>query len=60
MAAARNEPRVAAFLVWARFPFWELMRSASGTVATVRDLRFRQVVAGGFAASAVVAPTSSE
>ena len=60
VAAARNEPRVAAFLVWARFPFWELMRSASGTVATVRDLRFRQVVAGGFAASAVVAPTSTE
>ena len=54
VAAARDEPRVAAFLVWSRFPFWELMPSASGTVATVRDVRFRQRVAGTFNATAIV------
>ena len=52
--AARAAPRVAAFLVWSRFPFWEVERSSKGTVVTVRDVRFRQRVAGGFNVSAVV------
>ena len=54
VSAARAEPRVAAFLVWARFPFWELMRTPGGFVVTVRDVRFRERVAGTFNASAVV------
>ena len=41
-----REPRVAAFLVWARFPFWELAPTPGGTAVTVRDVRFRQRVAG--------------
>jgi inner membrane protein len=52
--AARAAPRVAAFLVWARFPFWEIVPSSDGTVVTVRDVRFRQRVAGGFNVTAVV------
>jgi len=59
VAAARHEPQVAAFLVWARFPFWELTRSSGGTAVTVRDVRFRERVAGRFNATAVV-PESSQ
>ena len=54
VAAARREPQVAAFLVWARFPFWELAGSSGGTAVTVRDVRFRERVAGTFNATAVV------
>jgi inner membrane protein len=60
VSVAREAPRVAAFLVWARFPFWETARSPDGTVVTVRDVRFRQRVAGGFNASAVIPSTTSE
>ena len=60
VTAARAAPRVAAFLVWARFPFWVIARSPEGDVVTVRDVRFRQRVAGGFNATAVVPDTGSE
>jgi inner membrane protein len=53
VVAARGEAAVQAFLVWSRFPFWEIDRVAGGTRVTVRDARF--VAAGrGFAASTVV------
>jgi hypothetical protein len=60
VAAARGEPAVAGFLVWSRFPFWEVTRSPTGAIATVRDMRFRNRLGGGFAASARVSlsPTS--
>ena len=60
VAAARGEPAVAGFLVWSRFPFWEVTRSTTGATATVRDMRFRNRFGGGFAASVRVAssPTS--
>jgi len=54
VAEARRERPVAGFLVWARFPFWELAESPDGTLVTVRDVRFRQRVAGTFHATAVV------
>lgn len=54
VAVARGDPAVAGFLVWSRFPFWELVSSPAGAVATVRDMRFRNRLGGGFAASAVV------
>ena len=60
VTAARAAPRVAAFLVWARFPFWVIARSPEGAVVTVRDVRFRQRVAGGFNATAIVPDTGSE
>jgi inner membrane protein len=59
VAAARARPRVKAFLVWARFPFWEIARSPDATAVTVRDVRFRQR-AGGFNATAVIEDTGSE
>jgi inner membrane protein len=60
VAAARGAPPVAGFLVWARFPFWDVTPSAAGATATVRDMRFRNRLGGGFAASADVpaSPTS--
>lgn len=58
VAAARGEPGVREFLVWSRFPFWELERQAEGTRVIVRDMRF----AGGgrqFSAEALVRPSPS-
>ena len=60
VSAARRQPGVAAFLVWARFPFWEVAQSPGGTSVTVRDVRFRQRVAGTFNASAIVPPAAAE
>jgi inner membrane protein len=51
VAVAREAANVRAFLVWSRFPFWELQHSADGTLVTVRDMRF----ADRFAASTIVA-----
>ncbi len=53
-AAARLTPAVAGFLVWSRFPFWDVAPSSTGVTATVRDMRFRNRLGGGFAASAPV------
>ncbi len=39
--AARRQSPVAAFLVWARFPFWETNTAAGDVRVTVRDMRFR-------------------
>jgi inner membrane protein len=49
---ARRQTPVAGFLVWTRFPFWEIGRSADRSRITVRDMRFRG--RPGFAATAVV------
>jgi inner membrane protein len=54
VAEARVDPAVTGFLVWARFPFWEVTPSSTGAIATVRDMRFRNRLGGGFAASARV------
>jgi inner membrane protein len=40
VAAARTSRDVRNFLVWARFPFWQVRRTADGTEVTVRDARF--------------------
>jgi inner membrane protein len=44
VASARAAPAVRSFLVWSRFPFWQIRHTAAGTVVTVQDVRFR---AGG-------------
>lgn len=54
VAAARAAPGVAAFLVWARFPYWEVMRAPGGTEVTVRDMRFRASGPATFMATATV------
>ena len=42
VAAARAAPAIRGFLVWSRFPFWEVQRHTdAGTVVTVQDVRFR-------------------
>lgn len=55
----RNEPEVArameaanvhGFLVWSRFPYWQVQPAPSGTRVTVHDMRFGD----RFAASAIV------
>jgi len=53
VASARMVPAIAGFLVWSRFPFWEVRRTETGTVVTVQDVRFR---VGGprFSASATL------
>ncbi len=37
---AREAPRIQAFLVWSRFPFWTLEPAPGGTRVTVGDARF--------------------
>lgn len=37
---ARETPRVRAFLVWSRFPFWVLEPAPGGTRVSVSDMRF--------------------
>ena len=58
--AARQDPRVAGILVWARFPFWTIEETPGGTRVTVRDMRFAAVGSRAFSATAIVgarAPT---
>jgi inner membrane protein len=59
IAAAREDPRIRAFLVWSRFPFWTLEPVKGGTRVTIIDGRF--LVRGFFSASTVVParPSSS-
>ena len=53
VAAARAAPAVRSFLVWSRFPVWQVQRTGDGALVTVQDMRFRL---GGarFSASAMV------
>ena len=39
-AQARETPAFHGFLVWSRFPFWTIERTASGTDVAVGDMRF--------------------
>lgn len=50
VAAARGAPRIRAFLVWSRFPYWEVDTSGDTTRVTVRDMRFE----GRFSASTFI------
>ena len=52
VAAARENPRIRAILVWSRFPFWTLEPVEGGTRVTVIDARF--MARGTFSASTVV------
>jgi inner membrane protein len=40
VAAARRTPPIAAFLVWSRFPFYQLETDPAGVRVTVGDMRF--------------------
>jgi inner membrane protein len=46
VVAARDDRRVRAVLVWARFPYYQLTPSAEGTQVSLRDLRFPARVGG--------------
>jgi len=50
---ARSDPSIRAFLVWSRFPFWQVMQTEQGTQVTVGDMRFR--APARFVASTVIA-----
>ena len=50
VAMARESPVVRAFLVWSRFPYWEIRQTDEGTLVTVKDMRFP----GRFSASTIV------
>lgn len=54
VAAARDEPMVRGFLVWSRFPYWEIDRGPDGTLVSVRDVRFGGPVRARFVASTLV------
>jgi inner membrane protein len=53
VAVARAAANVRGFLVWSRFPYWQLEPAEGGTRVTVRDVRF---MVGGrvFGASTIV------
>lgn len=53
-AAARDDPRVRAFLGWSRFPYWEIEPGPGGTRVTVRDMRFGDQAGDQLTASTVV------
>ena len=53
VASARTAPAIRSFLVWSRFPFWQIQHTEAGTVVTVQDVRFR-VGGGRFSASATL------
>jgi hypothetical protein len=40
VAQARVSPAFQGFLVWSRFPYWTIERTASGTHVAVGDMRF--------------------
>jgi inner membrane protein len=40
VAQAKDAPGFQGFLVWSRFPFWTIERTASGTAIAVGDMRF--------------------
>lgn len=55
VAAARRDPDVAGFLVWSRFPFWDVREVSGGTEVRVSDMRFRELAGRGtFSISVVV------
>lgn len=58
LAAARDAPAVRSFLVWSRFPFWQVRRTDHGTEVTVRDVRFP--FGGGTFRARVVVPNGSK
>jgi hypothetical protein len=53
VAAVRDERAIREFLVWSRFPLWQVERESNLSRVVVRDMRF---MAGGrrFAAEAVI------
>ena len=53
VAAARAAPAIRSFLVWSRFPVWQVERTEQGTRVTVQDMRFR-VGGARFSASTTV------
>ncbi|NOT43050.1 MAG: metal-dependent hydrolase [Acidobacteria bacterium] len=54
VARARSAPAVAGFLVWSRFPFWDVTETPEGTRVTVRDMRFVDRLGGRFAGSVLL------
>jgi hypothetical protein len=52
--AARQDAIVRGILVWSRFPFWTTREVPAGTEVTLRDMRFRSLDRGGFAATTLV------
>jgi inner membrane protein len=54
LAAARQDPAVRGILVWSRFPFWAAREVPGGTEVQLRDMRFRGLDRGGFAATTLV------
>ena len=54
VAEAKQDRQVAGILVWARFPFWEIVATSDGTRVTVRDVRFTGFGQRGFSTATVV------
>jgi inner membrane protein len=51
---ARQNARVQGIMIWARFPVWEARDVPGGTEVHLRDMRFRGLDRGGFAATVTV------
>lgn len=55
--AARDHPSIRGFMTWARFPWYEIERTASNTVVFVHDARYtRRRTGRGFGGVTVVLP----
>jgi inner membrane protein len=54
VAAARRSRLIAAYLVWARFPYWTVAPAGDGVRVGVRDMRFGGALGGRMTASVVV------
>jgi inner membrane protein len=51
VARARHAPAIRGFLIWSRFPYWDVETGSGATRVTVRDMRFGD----RFSASTIVA-----
>jgi inner membrane protein len=54
VAAQAYDAHMRAFLVWSRFPFYELRPAPGGVLVTLGDMRFTQMLRGGFVVTAFV------
>ena len=56
VVAARRTRLIAAYLVWARFPYWTVMPSADSVEVGVADVRFGPALGNRMAARVVIRP----
>jgi len=56
VSVARQTRLIAAYLVWARFPYWRVMPAADGVAVGVADMRFGDALGSRMSARVVIRP----